>query len=169
MLGLYFTNSEQASIINPTIVQPAPCINDMISSHQHQPNQMTQPICSQQPDEDSGLLPSTTRQHQQPDSTTQQKLENDFGNPAKIVTSFLRRLDHINSPTLRQNRSCKDLANFLQTMVDTFTTLGFHHHLHSTTKVQTVLGKLPTPCRLEWNRYNLQQNLRQPSLIDLSV
>ncbi|XP_063728468.1 GATA zinc finger domain-containing protein 24-like [Symsagittifera roscoffensis] len=53
-------------------------------------------------------------------------------------------------------------------MFDTFTTLGFQHDLHSTTNVQTVLSKLPTPCRLEWNRYNLQCNIRQPSLIDLT-
>ena len=97
-----------------------------------------------------------------------QRLENDFGNPTKIVTSFLRRLDTISGPNLRHTRSYKDLANFLQTMVDTFTTLGFQHDLHSTTNVQTVLSKLPTPCRLEWNRYNLQCNIRQPSLIDLT-
>ena len=97
-----------------------------------------------------------------------QRLENDFGNPTKIVTSFLRRLDAISGPNLRHTRSYKDLANFLQTMVDTFTTLGFQHDLHSTTNVQTVLSKLPTPCRLEWNRYNLQCNIRQPSLIDLN-
>ena len=53
-------------------------------------------------------------------------------------------------------------------MVDTFTTLGFQHDLHSTTNVQTVLSKLPTTCRLEWNRYNLQCTIRQPSLIDLT-
>ena len=97
-----------------------------------------------------------------------QRLEHDFGNPTKIVTSFLRRLDAISGPNLRHTRSYKDLANFLQTMVDTFTTLGFQHDLHSTTNVQTVLSKLPTPCRLEWNRYNLQCNIRQPSLIDLT-
>ena len=45
------TYSGQASIINPTIVQPAPALfmNDMISSRQHEPNQVTQPIFSQQP------------------------------------------------------------------------------------------------------------------------
>ena len=97
-----------------------------------------------------------------------QLLENDLGNPTKIVTSFLRRLDAISGPNLRHTRSYKDLVNFLQTMVDTFTTLGFQHDLHSTTNVQTVLSKLPTPCRLERNRYNLQCNIRQPSLIDLT-
>ena len=53
--------------------------------------------------------------------------ENDFGNPTKIETSFFRRLDNISSsPTLQHKRSYKDLASFLQTIVDTFTTLGFH-------------------------------------------
>ena len=40
--------------------------------------------------------------------------------------------------------------------------------LHSTTNVHTVLGKLPTPCRLEWNRFTLQHHIRQPSPLDLS-
>ena len=97
-----------------------------------------------------------------------QRLENDLGNPTKIVTSFLRRLDAISGPNLRHTRSYKDLANFLQTMVDTFATLGFQHDLHSTTNFQTVLSKLSTPCRLEWNRYNLPCNIRQPSRIDLT-
>ena len=62
-------------------------------------------------------------------------LENDFGNPTKIVTAFFRRLDNIRSPTLRHSRSYKDFASFVQTTFDAFTTLGFHHDLHSTTNI----------------------------------
>ena len=97
-----------------------------------------------------------------------QRLHSEFGNTTKIVTSFLKRLDNFNSPSLRHRRSYKDLANFLRTMVDTFTTVDFQHDLHSTTNVHTVLGKLTTPCRLEWNRFTLQHHIRQPSLLDLS-
>ena len=42
------TNSGHASIINPTSVQPVTFMNDMISSPQHGPNQVTQLIFSQQ-------------------------------------------------------------------------------------------------------------------------
>ena len=48
-----------------------------------------------------------------------QRLENDFGSPTKIFTSFLRRLDAISGPNLRHTRSYKDLANFLQTIAST--------------------------------------------------
>ena len=97
-----------------------------------------------------------------------QPMHSEFGNPTKIVTSFLKRLDNFNSPSLRHQRSYKDLANFLRTMVDTFTTMDFQHDLHSTTIVHTVLGKLPTLCRLEWNRFTLHHHIRQPSLLKLS-
>ena len=94
------------------------------------------------------------------------RLEDEFGNATKIVTSFLRRLDQFTGPNLRHNRSYKDLSHFLQTMVDTFTTLGFKHDLLSTTNLQTVLQKLPPQCHLEWNRYIIEKGKKQPSLID---
>ena len=52
--------------------------------------------------------------------------------PDKVSNFWFLRLKNISSPTLRHNRSYEDLANFVQTMVDTSTKLGFHHDLHST-------------------------------------
>ena len=89
-----------------------------------------------------------------------QRLENEIGNPTKIVPSFLRLDDWATSAAgpLRHNRSYKSFVNFLQTMVDTFTTLGSHHDLYSTTNFQTVLRKLSTPCRLKLNRCNFKND-----------
>ena len=60
------------------------------------------------------------------------------------------------------------LSAFLLTLVDTFQQLGFNHDIHSTTNLNQALNKLPTPVRLDWNKYALEKFSLQPSLKDLS-
>ena len=53
-------------------------------------------------------------------------------------------------------------------MMDTFQQLGFVHDLYSTTNLILALAKLPNPVRLEWNKFVLEKDFRQPSLQILS-
>ena len=64
------------------------------------------------------------------------RLQDTFGNPTKIVTSFLQRLNCHPIPTLEQPDSFTVYSNFLTTLVDTFENLTFHHDICSTTNVQ---------------------------------
>ena len=52
--------------------------------------------------------------------------------PDEESNFYFLRLENISSPTLQHNRSYMELAKFRQTMVDTFTKLGFQHDFHST-------------------------------------
>ena len=76
------------------------------------------------------------------------RLQDSFGNPTKIVTSFLQRLNCHPIPTLEQPDSFTVYSNFLTTLFDTFEQLDFQHDIRSTTNVQQALRKLPTETRL---------------------
>ena len=92
------------------------------------------------------------------------RLQDTFGNPTKIITSFLQRLSSHPSPSLRQPDSFTAYSNFLTTLVDTFEQLNFQHDICSTTNVQQALAKLPTETRLAWNRHAVSSGLQRPTL-----
>ena len=60
--------------------------------------------------------------------------------------------------------SITNYANFISSLVDTFTQLNFLHDLHSTVNLTSALSKLPADVRLNWNRHVLSQNIIDPSL-----
>ena len=74
--------------------------------------------------------------------TALKRLQDSFGNPTKLVTSFLQRLNCHPIPTLEQPDSFTVYSNFLTTLVDTFEQLDFQHDIRSTTNVQQALRKL---------------------------
>ena len=53
-------------------------------------------------------------------------------------------------------------------MVKTFSQLGFIRDLHSPSKLNVALAKLPKPVRLEWNIFVMEKNYQQPSPQTLS-
>ena len=101
--------------------------------------------------------------------TALKRLQDSFGNPTKIVTSFLQRLNCHPIPTLEQPDSFTVYSNFLTTLVDTFEQLNFQHDIRSTTNVQQALRKLPTETRLAWNRHAVSSGLKQPTLNDVTL
>ena len=95
-------------------------------------------------------------------------LEEHFGNRNRIVNAFLDKLSQFKSPNLTVPESYTQFSAFLLTLVDTFQQLGFNHDIHSTTNPNQALNKLPTPVRLDWNKYALEKFSLQPSPKDLS-
>ena len=101
--------------------------------------------------------------------TALKRLQDSFGNPTKIVTSFLQRPNCHPIPTLEQSDSFTVYSNFLTTIVDTFEQLDFQHDIRSTTNVQQALRNLPTETILPWNRHAVSSGLKQPTLKDVTL
>ena len=95
------------------------------------------------------------------------RLQDTFGNPTKIVTSFRQRLNCHPIPTLEQPDSFTVHSNFLTTLVDTFEQLTFLHDICSTTNDQQALRKLPTENRLAWIRHAVSSGLKRPTTKDV--
>ena len=96
------------------------------------------------------------------------RLEKHFGNPNRLVNAFLDKLSQFKPPNLTFPESCTQFSAFFLTIVVTFQQLGFNHDIHSTTKLNQALNKLPTPVHLHWNKYVLDTFSLQPSSKDLS-
>ena len=58
-----------------------------------------------------------------------------------------------------------ELSAFINNLVETFQSLGFHHDLHSTVYVQFVLNKLQHKEKLQWSQYVIQNHITRPYLI----
>ena len=89
------------------------------------------------------------------------RLEEHFGNPNRIVNAFLDKLSPFKPPNLTVPESYTQFSAFLLTLVDTFQQLGFNHDINSTTNLNQALNKLPTPVRLDWNKYALEKFVRK--------
>ena len=96
------------------------------------------------------------------------RLEEHFENPNRIVTAFLDNFLQFKPPNLTVPENYIQILAFLLTLVDTFQQPVFNHDIHSTTNLNQALSKLPTPVRLDWNKYALEKFSLQPSLKDLS-
>ena len=92
------------------------------------------------------------------------RFKSTYGKPDRIVMSFLQRLQTFRQPSTDDPNSITNYANFLSSLVDTFTQLNFLHDIHSTVNLTSALLKLPADVRLNWNRHVLSQNIKDPSL-----
>ena len=97
------------------------------------------------------------------------RLQDSFGDPTKIVTSFLQRLNCHLIPSFEQPDYFTVYSNFLTTLVDTFEQFDFQDDIRSTTNVQQALRKLPIETRLAWNRPGASSGLEQPTLKDVTL
>ena len=87
----------------------------------------------------------------------------------RIVMSFLQRLQTFRQPSTDDPSSITNYANFISSLVDTFTQLNFLHDIHSTVNLTSALSKLPADVRLNWNRHVLSQNIKDPSLRNFAL
>lgn len=94
-----------------------------------------------------------------------EELKRRFGRPDIIVSTFLAQLQTQRPPSTHHKDSFMEFSSFLNNLVETFQSLGFHHDLQSTVYVQFALNKLHHKEQLQWSQYVIQNHITQPNLI----
>ena len=80
-----------------------------------------------------------------------EKLKRRFGRP-DIISNFLAQLQTQRPPSTLHKDSFMEVSAFLNNLVETFQSLGFHHDYHSTVYVQFALNKLQHKEKLKWSQ-----------------
>ena len=93
-----------------------------------------------------------------------EELKRRFGRPDIIVSNFLAQIQ-TQRPSTHHKDSFMEFSAFLNNLVETFQSLGFHHDLQSTVYVQFALNKLQHKEKLQWSQYVIQNHITQPNLI----
>ena len=78
---------------------------------------------------------------------------------------FLAQLQTQRPPSTHHKDSFMEFSAFLNNLVETFQSLGFHHDLQPRVRVEFVLNKLQHKQKLQWSHYVIQTYITQPNLI----